>query len=301
MTSPQPNRFRKLVWVIPAAVIGLALLVLLAKWLRVTEPVASFLVTYPGSYELPEGAPVGFPAWLSWQHFFNAFFIVLIVQSGLKFRNTKRPQGFWSPRRSKPGSRPKKISIDLWFHNAVDLLWFVNGVIFIVLLFATGQWMRIIPTSWEVFPNAVSAGLQYLSLDWPTESGWVNYNSLQQLAYAATVFVAAPLAALTGVRMSFVWPEQNKALSAAVPMELARKVHFPVMLYFVFFIIVHVTLVFTTGVLRNLNHMYAGNDGDSWWGFGIFAVSLAVMIGAWFAARPVIIRPIAAVFGTVSR
>jgi thiosulfate reductase cytochrome b subunit len=301
MTETDSNRFRKLFWIIPTAVLGLALIVLFAKWLRGTEPVMSFLATYPGSYDLPEGAPIGFPAWLSWQHFFNAFFIVLIVQSGLKFRHTKRPQGFWSPRRVKPGARPKKISIDLWFHNAVDLLWFINGVLFVVLLFATGQWMRIIPTSWEVVPNAVSAGLQYLSLQWPTENGWVNYNSLQQLTYALTVFIAAPLAALTGVRMSYLWPEKNKALSAAIPMELARKVHFPVMLYFVFFVIVHVTLVLTTGVLRNLNHMYAGNNGDSWWGFGIFAVSLAVMIGAWFAARPVIIRPIAGVFGVVSR
>ena len=33
--------------------------------------------------------------------------------------------------------------------------------------------------------------------------------------------------------------------------------HFPVMLYFVAFTVVHVALVFATGALRNLNHMYA--------------------------------------------
>lgn len=301
MSTTETRRFRKLIWIIPAAIAALAVVVVLAKLLRASTFGADFLAAFPGSYELPAGAPEGFPAWLNWQHFFNMFFMVLIIQSGWKFRNTKRPQGFWTSRRSRPGMRPKKISIDLWFHNAVDLLWFVNGVIFVVLLFATGQWMRVIPTSWEVFPNALSAALQYLSLEWPTENGWVNYNSLQQLAYGLTIFVAAPLAAITGVRMSYLWPEQNKALSSAIPMELARKVHFPVMLYFVLFIIAHVTLVLATGALRNLNHMYAANNGDSWWGFAIFAASLAVTIGAWFAAKPVVLRPIAGLFGNVSR
>ena len=74
--------------------------------------------------------------------------------------------------------------------------------LFFVLLFVTGQWMRIVPTSWDVFPNALSAALQYVSLDWPTENGWVNYNSLQLLAYFVTVFIAAPLAIVTGMRMS---------------------------------------------------------------------------------------------------
>jgi hypothetical protein len=41
----------------------------------------------------------------------------------------------------------------------------VNGLIFVVLLFASGRWMRIVPTSWEAFPNALSALLQYITLD----------------------------------------------------------------------------------------------------------------------------------------
>jgi thiosulfate reductase cytochrome b subunit len=173
-------------------------------------------------------------------------------------------------------------------------------VLFVVLLFLTGQWMRIIPTSWEVFPNAVSAGLQYVSLDWPTENGWVNYNSLQQLAYFATVFIAAPLAAITGVRMSHVWPKEAKALNKAYPVEWARAVHFPVMIYFVLFIFVHVVLVFATGALRNLNHMYAAQDAVNWTGFWIFAVSMLVIAAAWVAARPLVLAPIARLFGKVS-
>jgi hypothetical protein len=36
---------------------------------------------------------------------------------------------------------------------------------------------------------------------------------------------------------------------------VAWAVHLPVMLYFVGFILVHVTLAMATGALRNLNHM----------------------------------------------
>ena len=50
-----------------------------------------FLAAYPGEYPLPEGAPVGIPPWLGWQHFFNVFLIVLIIRSGLQVRTEKRP------------------------------------------------------------------------------------------------------------------------------------------------------------------------------------------------------------------
>ena len=174
-------------------------------------------------------------------------------------------------------------------------------MIFVVLLFVTGQWMRIVPTSWEVFPNALAPALQYVSLDWPTENGWVNYNSLQQLAYFATVFIAAPLAVVTGVRMCGIWPKNAKTLNRIYPVEWARAMHFPVMLYFVAFIIVHVALVFATGALRNLNHMYARRtDAVNWTGFWIFAASLVVIVIGWVAARPLVLAPIAKLFGKVS-
>jgi hypothetical protein len=73
------------------------------------------------------------------------------------------------------------------------------------------------------------------------------------------------------------------------------------MLYFVFFIIVHVALVLATGALRNLNHMYGGNDDVNWIGFGIFALSVAAMVAAWFLARPLFLRPIASLMGSVTR
>ncbi|WP_442576400.1 cytochrome b/b6 domain-containing protein [Microbacterium sp. F51-2R] len=302
--KPEPRRygpFTKLQWAGAALVAGAGLLfaagmvVLATRWLLSLEFMQQFLAAYPGEYPLPENAPVGIPPWLGWQHFFNTFLIVLIIRSGLQVRTEKRPSVFWSPRNNR-----QKISLNLWFHQSLDILWIVNGVIYVVLLFATGQWMKIVPTSWAVFPNALSAALQYVSLDWPTENGWVNYNSLQQLAYFATVFLAAPLATLTGVRMSGVWPKNAQGLNRAYPIEWARAVHFPMMIYFVLFIVAHVTLVFATGALRNLNHMYASQDAVNWAGFWIFVASLAVIAAAWIAARPLVLAPIARLFGNVT-
>ena len=92
-----------------------------------------------------------------------------------------------------PGLR-HSIGLARWWHLGVDALWLLNGVVFYVLLFATGRWQRLVPTSWDVFPNALSVLIQYLSLNWPAEHGWVAYNGLQLIAYFVTVFIAAPLA-----------------------------------------------------------------------------------------------------------
>jgi thiosulfate reductase cytochrome b subunit len=298
------SRWSKLAWTVPAAVIVAAVVVLLVRWLRTLPDVVAWLTTYDGLAPLPAWSPVGVPAWLGWQHFLNVFFLVLIVRSGWQIRTTKRPPAFWI--RTNTGllrtrSAPKRISIHQWLHTSLDLLWVLNGVVFVVLLFVTGQWIRIVPSSWDVIPNAASAALQYASFDWPSENGWTGYNALQQLSYFGVVFILAPLAILTGIRMAEFWPADAR-ISRIYRVEWARAVHFPVMLLFVAFAIVHVVLVSATGVQRNLNHMYASSDdAGSWWGIGFLAGSIVVIAAVVVAAQPIVVRPIAAAFGRVSR
>src|SRR5699024_108846 len=120
-------------WVGAGAVIALAivgavtLVVLAARWFVDLEFMTSFLAKYPGEYDLPESAPVGFPGWLGWQHFFNVCLIVLIIRSGYLVRKQERPEAFWASKKN-----PKKISIQLWFHQGLNILWVVNGAIFII-------------------------------------------------------------------------------------------------------------------------------------------------------------------------
>lgn len=279
--------------------------VLLSRWLRTLSGVETFIADYSGHASQPAAAPTGIPGWLGWQHFFNMFFIVLIVRSGLQVRWERRPPGYWTPTKGSffsPGRQtPKKISLSQWVHQSLDVLWVVNGFVFIILLFASGHWMRIVPTNWDVFPHMLSAGLQYASLDWPVENGWVHYNALQVMAYFVTVMIAAPLAIISGIRLSTWWPTENEKLSRLYPVETARAVHIPVMIYFVLFTIVHVFLVFFTGALRNLNHMYTARDVVDIWGLVVFLVSLVIVAAGWLLTGQMFARPVAGKMGKVTK
>ena len=68
------------------------------------------------------------------------------------------------------------------------MLWTINGIAFYVLIFATGQWLRLVPVTWGVFPAALSTAIQYASLNFPVDESWTRYNGLQQLSYFITVF-----------------------------------------------------------------------------------------------------------------
>jgi thiosulfate reductase cytochrome b subunit len=295
-----PRRWIPLLWLIPIGLVLLVAAVLVAQWLRTLPDIQAFLADFPGETAIPPGTPVGFPWWLQWQHALNAYFLLLIVRTGLQIGSGKRPPAFWT--RTNDGlirtkNPPRRMSIHVWFHLVLDALWVVNGVLYWVLLFASGQWLRLVPQSWDVVPHALSVAIQYLSLDWPTHNGWIHYNALQLLMYGLTVFIAAPLALFTGLRLSSIWP----ARLAFVPEKPVRTLHVFVMLYFVAFTIVHVGLVFATGALRNLNHMYAGRDDESWIGLVVFSGSVVVMIVGWVVARPALLTRLAALGGTVRK
>jgi len=298
------SRWFALVWIVPVALGLVVAVVLLAQWARQQPGIQSFLVQYPGQSPLPDGAPVGFPAWLAVQHFLNALFLLFVLRTAWQLRSKKRPYAFWT--RDNTGlfrtkNAPVRIGLPLWFHLSVDALWVLNGFVYVVLLFTTGQWMRLVPTRWDLIPNAASAALQYASLDWPVSDGWVNYNALQQLAYFATVFIAAPLALASGIRLSPGLATALRSLDRVVPLRATRLVHVGTWIWFLGFIAAHVTLVLATGAVRNLNHMYAGRNDESWWGFAIFAASIVVMIVACFAVRPAVLAAIAGRTGTVRR
>ncbi|HET7139102.1 MAG TPA: molybdopterin-dependent oxidoreductase [Arthrobacter sp.] len=314
------SKWFNLLWLLPIGFVLLIAAVAVAKGLRGVPGVQSFMSEFPGISELPASAPSGFPAWLGWQHFLNLFFMIFIIRSGAQIL-TDHPRLYWT-RHSTPGrdwfraQKPvpadplwtaKKDSISLpgqiglpglrhsiglarWWHLGVDTLWLANGLVFYILLFATGQWMRLVPLHWDVFPNALSAAIQYLSLDWPAESGWSNYNSLQLLTYFVTVFIAAPLALITGLGMSPALSTRFRRISTMLSIQTARSLHFLVLVWFLLFIVIHVTFVFTTGALNNLNHIFANRDDDSWAGFWIFALSMAVVVVGWVAATPLTIR-----------
>ena len=307
-TLGSPGRWRPLVWVIPLVVIGAAVAVLVLRWLMAQPSLQDFVHTYPGTSELPADAPVGFPLWLAIQHFLNGMFLLFVVLSGWSIRRARtsghRPHEFWIRDNGgliRTANPPVRVTLTSWWHLTVNALWTANGVVFLVLLFTTGQWMRIVPTRWDLIPNAISAALQYGSLEWPVANGWVNYNALQLLTYFVTVFVAGPLAVLTGIRLAPGLSVRWRKLDHVFTLKAARNLHVVVMVWFIAFTVVHVALVLLTGPLRNLNHLYGLRDDTSWVGFGVFVASLIVIAAAWVLLRPPRLDAIAGLTGTVKR
>ena len=315
------SRWFNLLWLLPIGFVALIVAVAAAKGLRNMPAVQRFIDRYPGTVATDADiANPGLPIWVGVQHFFNLFLLIFIIRSGVQILSD-HPRLYWT-RHSTPGrdwfrvqkpvpadplwtakqdsiSLPRQVglpglrhSIGLarWWHLGVDSLWLLNGLVFYVLLFATSHWQRLVPTSWAVFPNALSVMIQYLSLHWPTEHGWVAYNSLQLIAYFVTVFVAAPLALITGLGMSPALSTRFKRISRLLSIQTARSLHFLVLVWFLFFTVMHVGLVFTTGLLNNLNHAYAARDNNSWIGFVVFAASMVVVVVGWVSATPFTLR-----------
>jgi thiosulfate reductase cytochrome b subunit len=280
-------------------ILGAVVLSAFAFILRAQPAVESFITRYSGVVIPTLDAPIGIPVWLSVTHFLNTLFLLLIIRTALSIRSKKRPPAFVTPRRGVLGQPPRRIGINVWMHNAVDVLWIVNGAVYVTLLFTTGQWMRIVPTTWEVFPNAISAALQYLTFTWPVENPWVAYNSLQVLAYFGVVFVLAPLAIVTGLRLSSAWPLDAPRLNRVLPERPIRRLHNLVLFLFLAFIVVHIDLVLFTGAVHNLNVMYAASNDLSWMGTVIFIASLAVLAAVWFALTPSVQKRLAGLTGTV--
>jgi methionine sulfoxide reductase catalytic subunit len=150
--------------------------------------------------------------------------------------------------------------------------------------------VRLVPTTWELFPNVASTALQYLSLTFPAEESWTRYNSLQQLTYFITVFVAAPTSILTGFMQSPAISNRLGWFGRVLNRQRARSIHFLAMWWFLLFILIHVTLVFITGARVNLNMMFAGVNDGSWRGFAIFVPAMALLAVTWWLASPFTIR-----------
>ena len=174
--------------------------------------------------------PYGFPTWLRITHYVNFLFIVLLVRSGLQIL-ADHPRLYWNVH-CTPGTEwlrltPVEVPKDrLWtakddsrylspwiglpgyrhtigmarhWHFLSVLFWVGNGVVFVVLLFATDQWKRLVPNSWQIVPDAWAVFVHYATFHLPPEpNGFYHYNALQQLAYFGVVFILAPLAILTG-------------------------------------------------------------------------------------------------------
>jgi methionine sulfoxide reductase catalytic subunit len=281
---------------------------------------------------LDTAPPQGFPPWLSVTHYVNFLFLILLVRSGLQIL-MDHPRLYWNAH-CTPGTEwlrltPVEVSQDrVWtakddsrylspwvglpgyrhtigmarhWHFLSVLFWVGNGLVYVALLFGTGQWRRLVPTSWQIVPDAWAYFVHYATFHHPPEPDtFHHYNPLQQLAYFAVVFVLAPLAILTGPSMSpaltnrFRWYPKLPGNR-----QVGRSLHFLVMCAFVLFLAVHVALVLLTGFARNMNHIVVGTNDTHLAGvwLGLVGVGVVVAVNAlanWLAwQRPRAVQHVA--------
>ena len=314
------QRWISVLWALPIVFVLLVAGVAIAQALRQLPSVQAFLVRYPGAPASAAMVTSGFPAWLRIAHFLNLFFMAFIIRAGVQiladhprlywrrdctpgaewFRFQKDvPTGrIWTAKDDSvtipgwlgiPGIR-HSIGLARWWHFSMNMLWTLNGIAIYVLLFSTDQWQRVIPTTWAVIPNAASTALQYMSLTFPVDHSWTRYNSLQQLAYFAAIFIAAPTSIVTGFMQSPSLSNHSGWFGRVLNRQRARSIHFLALWFFLLFILAHVTLVFITGARVNLNMMWAGVNDTSWSGFAVFVPAMALVAVTWWLASPFTIR-----------
>jgi DMSO/TMAO reductase YedYZ molybdopterin-dependent catalytic subunit/thiosulfate reductase cytochrome b subunit len=314
------QRWVSTLWGLPLGFAALVLVVALAQSLREYPDVKAFILRHPGIAQSAPSVDSGFPWWLRLQHFLNMLFMMFIIRAGIQIL-ADHPRLYWK-RDCTPGTdwfrfqRPvptgriwtakddsvtlpkwlgipglrHSIGLARWWHFSTNMLWTVNGVVFYVMLFATDQWRRLVPLTWEVFPGAISTAIQYGSLNFPVDEGWTRYNALQQLAYFGTVFIAAPVSIATGLLQSPAISNRLGWTGRVLNRQVARSIHFLSFSWFVLFILAHGVMVFVTSLRENTNHMFAGVQNASWSGFLPFLVAMSVVAAAWAAASPVTIR-----------
>jgi sulfoxide reductase catalytic subunit YedY len=273
-------------------------------------------------------APSGFPGWLRVTHYVNLLFLTLLIRSGLQilmdhprlYGNVHCTPGtewlrltpitvpldrVWTAKDDSrrltpwiglPGGR-HTVGIARHWHFLTVLFWVGNGFTFVALLFATGQWHRLVPMSWHIVPAAWAVFVHYATLHLPPEpDGFVRYNPLQQLSYFAVVFVLAPCAILTGPSMSPALTNRFKWYPFLPGnRQIGRSLHFLVMCAFVLFIAMHVAMVALTGLVRNMNHIVMGTDDANPVGvwLGLFALAVVILLNglanwtAWKRPRTV--------------
>lgn len=262
-------------------------------------------------------ASLGFPVWLRVSHYINLLFIGLLIRSGLQIL-AAHPRLYWndnstpgtewirftkkkvpmkkdviytslddevpaSPWLALPGG--KNLGIGRHWHFFSVIFWVLNGLVYVVLLFATGEWTRLIPTSWSIFPDAFHTFLTYITLHIPPASDFHPYDPLQQLAYAGVVFLLGPFMLLTGATMSPAiagrFPWYIKIFGGR---QVGRSLHFLSLLAFIAFIIVHTALVLIVHFQNNIRSIVLGSERADFnlaLGIAIAALVLVALIYAW--------------------
>lgn len=268
--------------------------------------------------------PTYFPWWVVVTHFLNIFFLLLLARSGVEVLSSfpklywsdhctpghewlrlsrkffgaesRKPwssldeEESWSPVAALPGR--KNLGLGRHWHFMSVQFWILTGLVYLCLLFASGYWQYLLPTSWSIFPDAIKAAGTYLTFHFPPELPGQPFNAVQKLSYFAVIFLLAPLQIATGAAMS-------PAVIARFPWyarlfggkQGARSLHFLGLCGFGVFVVIHTAMVIIHGVPREFAGIVLGSYSANRelalaLGLtGIFLILVFHLIITWFSLR----------------
>lgn len=242
--------------------------------------------------------PLSYPWWLRITHWFNFFFIILLFRNGYELIMT-HPRFYWNDDAEpgeewvRVGDEPRSTEFDkeaiegedLWaaedeidppsalislpgrdavgmgrhWHFWGAIGWTVCGVLYVGMLVVSGEYQRLVPTTWAIFPQAWDDLLTYAQFQVPHAEG---YNALQQLTYFSVVFLLSPLMIVTGLlqapafRAHFPkWFAENRQLN--------RSLHFIGFIAFNVFLFGHIALVAVHGFWLEMGKIVLGSAAAS--------------------------------------
>lgn len=188
------------------------------------------------------------PVWVRVCHWTNAVAMVIMIMSGWQIYNASPLFGFVFPRTITLGGW---LAGALLWHFAAMWLLAINGLVYVILGFATGRFRRKLT---PITPAGVVADTRAALTGKLSHGDLSTYNSVQKLLYAGIILVSV-LIVLSGLAL---WkPIQFQYLTALFGgYEVARYVHFFAMAGIVLFLIVHVVMALL--VPKSLRAMLTG-------------------------------------------
>ncbi len=268
--------------------------------------------------------PGFFPWWVITTHFLNMFFMLLMARSGLEVlsafpklywhddcppgrewarfskkmysADSRKPwsstqeEEAWSPAIALPGK--KNLGLGRHWHFSSVQLWVLTGAVYLTLVFATGYWHYLVPTSWSIIPRSIGSVGTYLHLELPAPIPGEPFEPAQKLSYFIVVFLLAPFQIVTGAAMSPTvlarFPWYGKIFGGK---QGARSLHFLGLVAFAAFVVIHVFMVIIHGLPRELAAMVLGSyDANrtlalSLGLLGLFLIVVFHVIITWFSLR----------------
>jgi thiosulfate reductase cytochrome b subunit len=185
---------------------------------------------------LPDAAtrPIIHPVWVRVTHWLNALAMLVMIGSGWQIYDASPLFAFAFPRQIALGNW---LGGALMWHFAAMWLLMANGLVYLILGFATGRFRRKLVPIYprEVFGDLLAALRGKLSHD-----DLSVYNAVQRLLYVGIILTGVVIV-LSGLS---IWkPVQFHYLTSFFGgYDTARYVHFGAMTAIVAFLVVHVAL-----------------------------------------------------------